>query len=103
MSPHHLYHVWSIDFVQPKTHDGRSIRILPLIDEHSRPSLALKVAQRIKGVSVIEAQADALCLHGILEHRPSWQASDAPYQTFTQMNDSNRQRLLTGSRDRQLN
>ncbi len=28
-------HVWSFDFVQAQTHDGRSLRILTLIDEHS--------------------------------------------------------------------
>jgi hypothetical protein len=33
--------------VQAQTHDGRSLRILTLIDEHSQACLALKVARRI--------------------------------------------------------
>ncbi|TXN64011.1 transposase family protein, partial [Methylobacterium sp. WL18] len=61
-------HVWSFDFVQARTHDGRSLRILTLIDEHSRACLALKVARRINSVGVIEALAEAMCLHGIPEH-----------------------------------
>jgi putative transposase len=44
------------------------VRILTLIDEHSRACLALKVARRINSLGVIEALADAMCLHGIPEH-----------------------------------
>ena len=54
--------------MRAQTHDGRSLRILTLIDEHSRTCLALKVARRINSVGVIEALADAMCLHGIPEH-----------------------------------
>lgn len=65
LRPLHRNHVWSFDFVQGQTHDGRSLRILTLIDEHSRTCLALKVARRINSLGVIEALADAMCLHGI--------------------------------------
>ncbi len=41
---------------------------MTLIDEHSRACLALKVARRITSVGVIEALADAMCLHGIPEY-----------------------------------
>jgi hypothetical protein len=44
LRPLHRNHIWSFDFVQAQTHDGRSLRILTLIDEHIR---ALKVARRI--------------------------------------------------------
>jgi hypothetical protein len=54
--------------VQAQTHDGRTLRILTLIDERSRACLALKVARRINSLGVIEALADAMCLHGIPEH-----------------------------------
>jgi hypothetical protein len=54
--------------VQGQTHDGRSLRIPTLIDEHSRACLALKVARRIDSLGVIEALADAMCLHGIPEN-----------------------------------
>lgn len=68
LRPLHRNHVWSFDFVQGQTHDGRSLRILTLIDEHSRACLALKVARRINSLGVIEALADAMCLHGIPEN-----------------------------------
>ena len=68
LRPLHRNHVWSFDFVQAQTHDGRSLRVLTLIDEHSRACLALKVARRINSLGVIEALADAMCLRGIPEH-----------------------------------
>ncbi|WCS27880.1 IS3 family transposase [Methylobacterium sp. NMS14P] len=68
LRPLYRNHVWSFDFVQAQTHDGRSLRILTLIDEHSRACLALKVSRRINSLDVIEALADAMCLHGIPEH-----------------------------------
>ncbi len=68
LRPLYRNHVWSFDFVQAQTHDGRSQRILTRIDELSRASLALKVARRINSVGVIEALADAMCLHGLPEH-----------------------------------
>ena len=68
LRPLHRNHVWSFDFVQAQTHDGRTLRILTLIDEHSRACLALKVARRINSLGVIEALADAMCLYGIPEH-----------------------------------
>jgi hypothetical protein len=40
LRPLHRNHVWSFDFVQGQTHDGRSLRILTLIDGHSRACLA---------------------------------------------------------------
>lgn len=68
LRPLHRNHVWSFDFVQARTHDGRSLRILTLLDEHSRACLALKVARRINSLGVIEALAEAMCLHGIPKH-----------------------------------
>ncbi len=68
LRPLHRNHVWSFDFVQARTHDGRSLRVLTLIDKYSRACLALTVARRINSVGVIETLADAMCLHGIPEH-----------------------------------
>ena len=33
LRPQHRNHVWSFDFVQAQTHDGRSLRVLTLIDD----------------------------------------------------------------------
>src|SRR5271167_2334411 len=36
LRPEHANHVWSYDFVSAKTYDGRTVRMLNLIDEHIR-------------------------------------------------------------------
>ena len=61
-------HVWSYDFVTAHTHDGRQIRMLTLIDEFSRECLAIQVARRQNGVSVIETLSDVMVTRGIPEH-----------------------------------
>jgi putative transposase len=40
LGPEHANHVWSYDFVSARTRDGRSVRILNLIDEHTREFVA---------------------------------------------------------------
>ncbi len=60
-------YVWHFVLVQAETHDGRSPRILTLIDEHSWACLASKVAQRANSLGVIEALAEGTCLYGIPE------------------------------------
>ena len=48
LRPTHRNHVWSYDFVMDRTHDGRPIKIMILIDEYSRHCLALVVDRSIK-------------------------------------------------------
>jgi hypothetical protein len=52
--------VWSYDFVSGKTHDGRTLRMLTLIDEYTRECLAIRVARRLSSYEVIEALADVM-------------------------------------------
>ena len=40
-------HVWSYDFVQSRTHDGRAFRMLTLIDEYSRQCLSIDVDRKL--------------------------------------------------------
>lgn len=68
LRPEHLNHVWSFDFVETQTHDGRRIRLMTLIDEFSRKCLAIRVARRINAIGVIETLADAMLLNGIPAH-----------------------------------
>jgi putative transposase len=68
LRPQHRNHVWSYDFVSAATHDGRSIRMLTLIDEYTRESLAVRVGRRLRSLDVIETVADAMLMHGIPEH-----------------------------------
>ena len=45
--------VWSWDFVEDQTENGSRFRILTLIDEHTRESLAIHGAWSIRAVDVI--------------------------------------------------
>jgi hypothetical protein len=47
LRPERPRHVWSYDFVSAATHDGRSLRLLTLIDEDTREYLAIRVARRL--------------------------------------------------------
>ena len=38
-------HVWSYDFVSVRTHDGRPLKLLTVLDEHTRECLAINVAR----------------------------------------------------------
>ena len=68
LRPERPHHVWSFDFVEGHTHDGRSLRILTLIDEYTRECLALRVDRRINSFGVIETLADAMLQKGVPEH-----------------------------------
>lgn len=65
LRPEHPNHVWSFDFVEAATHDGRRIRLMTLIDEFTRKCLAIRVARRINAVGVIETLADAMLFEGV--------------------------------------
>ena len=68
LRPEHQNHVWSYDFVSTFTHDGRTVRMLNLIDEHTRECLAIHVRRRINSANLIDVLADAMIEHGIPEY-----------------------------------
>ena len=41
----HRDHVWSYDFVFDRTHDGRPLRMLTMVDEYTRECLTIDVAR----------------------------------------------------------
>jgi transposase InsO family protein len=51
-------HVWSYDFVFDRTHDGRPLRMLTIVDEFTRECLAIDVARRLSSEDVLERLAD---------------------------------------------
>jgi len=61
-------HVWSYDFVADQTHDGRTYRMLCIIDEFTREALAIRVARRLNSTDVIEALCDLFIVRGIPAH-----------------------------------
>ena len=68
LRPERANHVWSYDFVSAMTHDGRTLRLLTLIDEYTRECLAIRVARRLGSFEVIETLADVMLFRGMPEH-----------------------------------
>jgi putative transposase len=68
LRPARANHVWSYDFVSDRTHDGRAFRMLCVIDEFTRESLAIRVARKLKATDVIDVLADLFILRGVPTH-----------------------------------
>lgn len=68
LRPEYPNHVWSYDFVAERTHDNRSFRILTLIDEYSKESLALEPKRRFTSMDVIEVLSDLFVTWGLPQY-----------------------------------
>ena len=64
LRPEYKDHVWSYDFVHDRTHDGRALRILTVIDEYSRESLEVRVERRFTSRQVIDTLAKLFIRRG---------------------------------------
>ena len=64
----HKDHVWSYDYVQARTCDGRSFRMLCLIDEYTRECLSIDVARKLNQNDVLERLAWLMATRGVPEH-----------------------------------
>jgi putative transposase len=58
-------HVWSYDFVESRTADGRKFRMLTVIDEYSRECLAIEVARQLNSDDVLYRLAELFKARGI--------------------------------------
>jgi transposase InsO family protein len=76
LRPTHRDHVWSYDFVQDRTSEGRSFRMLTLIDEHSRECLAIDVARRLTSEDVLERLSDLFVRRGLPQYLRSDNGSE---------------------------
>jgi transposase InsO family protein len=56
--------VWSYDFVHERTHDGRAVRILSIVDEYTRECLALEVNRSLKSEDVLVTLEDLFVQRG---------------------------------------
>ena len=68
LRPEYPNHVWSYDFVEDRTHNGRKFRMLNVIDEFTRECLAIRVSRKLKAVDVIDVLSDLFILRGIPGH-----------------------------------
>lgn len=65
LRPEYVNHVWSYDFVMDRTDNGRSIKMLTIIDEHTRECLAIEVSRKLNSMDVIDKLADLFIFRGI--------------------------------------
>jgi len=68
LRPEHRNHVWSYDFVEDSTMDGRKLRFLNIIDEHTRECLANIPRRSWRGTDVMETLADIMLGRGCPEY-----------------------------------
>ncbi len=68
LRPQYPNHVWSYDFVQDRTHNGRAFRILNIIDECTRECLASHAARHIRHGDVQECLTELFCQRGVPAH-----------------------------------
>ena len=52
LRPERPNHVWSYDFVQDRTHDGRTFRTLNIIDEFTKEALLIRVKRRLNSTDM---------------------------------------------------
>lgn len=58
-------HVWTYDFVEDATQDGRKLRFLTLTDEHNRRALAIEVRRSFKSADVLATLERAFADYGM--------------------------------------
>ena len=64
LRPERPNHVWSYDFVQDRTDDGRPYRTLNIIDEFTKEVLMIRVERKLNSTDVIDALTDLFILRG---------------------------------------
>ena len=76
LRPVYENHVWTYDFLHSRTHDGRPLRFLAVLDEHSRECLALDVARRMDHHHVLERLTDLFTRRGTPDYLRSDNGSE---------------------------
>lgn len=76
LRPERKNHVWSYDFVEDRTTDGRKIRFLNVIDEFTHECLASVPRRSFRGNDVIEVLADIMVRRGCPEYLRSDNGSE---------------------------
>jgi putative transposase len=76
LKPEFAKHVWSYDFMQERTHDGKVFRILNIIDEYTRECLLAKAARSFTHQDVLGCLTDLFCERGVPVHLRSDNGSE---------------------------
>ena len=76
LRPQHKDHVWAYDFVHARTHNGRSLRMLTLVDEYTRECLSIDVARQLKSEDVLERLVWLFTTRGVPQYLRSDNGSE---------------------------
>ncbi len=68
LRPEHQNHVWSYDFVMDRTTNGKSIKMLTVIDEYSRECLAIVVSRQLKASDVLDKLSELFIEKGLPQY-----------------------------------
>jgi len=68
LRPEHRNHVWAYDFMFDRTHNGRALKLLTVVDEYSRECLAIEVGRKLTSKDVLRVLANLMLKHGVPEH-----------------------------------
>ena len=68
LRPERANHVWAYDFVLTRTHDGKPVRMLAVIDEYTRECLAIRAGRHIRSDDVLDCLSELMVQRGVPEH-----------------------------------
>ncbi len=66
LRPQYKDHVWSYDFLMTRTHDGRAVKVLAILDEYTRECLGIRVERNIKSDEVVDGLSNLFITRGYL-------------------------------------
>ena len=61
----HRHHVWTWDLIFDRTDNGGSLKMMTLLDEYSRQSLAIQVERQITAAQVLGVLEQAMIQYGV--------------------------------------
>ncbi len=64
LRPTHPNHIWAIDFVHDKLSNGRSYKMLTVLDEYTREALSVAVHSKMSANDVLDALYPLFMKHG---------------------------------------
>lgn len=64
LRPEYRNHVWSYDFIEDKTYEGKKIRFLNIIDEHTKECLTTIPRRSWRNVDIIETLSGLMVTRG---------------------------------------
>ena len=65
LRPEYKNHVWSYDFVMDRTSDGKTLRMLTILDEYTRECLSIRVERRLTAQDVLDELYQLFLLRGV--------------------------------------